>query len=149
MTRETAVWRDFESRLETMPAADEWLESVAREAGVDESTITSMAICMSEIVNNAIRHGNAQDPTRKVRVEVNVFEGQLWVTVTDEGQGYRPLELDHATADEMPEMYETHGRGVLICRTLCDEIQYETLEPHGTRVRLLKRFMPQASASQG
>ncbi len=60
----------------TIPSSDEYLldvdsflEGTLRGCDVDESVIADIAISVSELVNNAIFHGNAASQTKTVVVE--------------------------------------------------------------------------------
>ncbi|MDR2028655.1 MAG: ATP-binding protein [Treponema sp.] len=47
---------------------------------------------ISEIIKNAIKHGNKSDPAKKIRVWYNFSEDLARVIVEDEGEGFKDLE---------------------------------------------------------
>jgi hypothetical protein len=47
---------------------------------------------ISEIIKNAVKHGNKSDPAKKIRVWYNFREDMARVIVEDEGAGFQDLE---------------------------------------------------------
>jgi hypothetical protein len=47
---------------------------------------------ISEIIKNAIKHGNKSDPSKKIKVWYNFSEDLARVIVEDEGEGFKDLE---------------------------------------------------------
>jgi anti-sigma regulatory factor (Ser/Thr protein kinase) len=47
-------------------------------------------LVLDEAVDNAIRHGNRNDPNKKVMVIIKEFEGKVNIIVRDEGSGFIP-----------------------------------------------------------
>jgi hypothetical protein len=47
---------------------------------------------ISEIIKNAIKHGNKSDPHKKVKIWYNFSEDMARVIVEDEGEGFKDLE---------------------------------------------------------
>ncbi len=92
-------------------------------------------LCLSELVANAIEHGNRFDPGRRVKVEVVRTEAYLLGAVEDEGEGFnwqekveRPLEL---------EGEEERGRGIAITRLCCAQLCYNN---RGNRVEFMVKL---------
>ena len=50
-------------------------------------------VCLAEAIANAIIYGNGHDPTKRVRVEVEVHREQVLARVTDQGCGFDPKGL--------------------------------------------------------
>jgi serine/threonine-protein kinase RsbW len=47
---------------------------------------------ISELIKNAVRHGNKKDPSRRVRIWASFNENLAHVIVEDEGEGFKNLE---------------------------------------------------------
>jgi len=47
---------------------------------------------ISELIKNAIKHGNRMDPQKKVRVWYNFSEDEAHLIVQDEGEGFKEIE---------------------------------------------------------
>ena len=90
----------FPSIPERISEVDEFIESILRRAGIPEETVVDIAIAVSEVVNNAIDHGNAGDPEKTVRLEVIIDAGEITIEVSDEGGGFNPEGLADPLAQE-------------------------------------------------
>lgn len=112
--------------------ADEFLENALRVHKVPESMVTDVAIASTELINNAIVHGNKSNPDKTVTIEVTFTQNDLTVRVTDQGEGFNPLEIPDPLAEE--NLLREVGRGVFIVRSLMDELWYEPAPGGGTMV---------------
>ena len=72
----------FDRRVESAADARTWLASFLHERDVDEPTTMDAALIVSELVTNALRHG--EGPT-VLRIALSTTELQL--SVTDSGDG--------------------------------------------------------------
>lgn len=82
----------------------------------------SLIICLSELVANAMEHGNRMDPHKRVTVDIFFSQGCYHVQVEDEGEGFhwqevrdQPLELEGETP---------RGRGIAMTQLFCDALSY-------------------------
>lgn len=112
--------------------ADEFLEATLRGHGVPESMVTDVAIASTELINNAIVHGNKSNPNKTVTIEVLFTDSDLTVRVSDQGEGFNPQEIPDPLAEE--NLLREVGRGVFIVRSLMDELRYEPGPEGGTVV---------------
>jgi len=126
------------SSQDFLPDVDSFLEGRLIDFGVKPSTIVDIAISVTEMVNNGIIHGNKQDTGKTVTVEVARINRDIRVTITDEGEGFDPDEVE-SPIDEKNLMKEV-GRGIFIARSLMDEVSIESGPGRGTRVILTKQI---------
>ncbi len=111
---------------------DAWL----RRQHFGEQTVHDVTLAVVEAANNAILHGNHCDPRKKVCLSFSLTPGTLVVTVADQGKGFDLHHLpEHIPVH--PNM-TAHGRGVLLMRSLVDEVGFEQ-KREGLCVRLVKR----------
>jgi serine/threonine-protein kinase RsbW len=123
---------------------DEFLESALREAGVTEEIIADVAIAVTEIVNNAINHGNVRHPERLVVLKLTVDAKKIEVEVTDEGAGFDPGIVPDPLAQE--NLLREVGRGIFIVRHLMDTVDIDSVPGRGTMVRITKQLSPPPSS---
>lgn len=116
---------------------EEALEKFGREAGLSESDIEDFGIATTEMVNNAIRHGNKNDPSKKVHVTFKKSRAEMRVTVCDDGSGFDPDKVDDPLKPE--NLYKESGRGIFIVRMLMDKVDFKITKA-GTHVILIKKF---------
>ncbi len=125
----------LESTLDSVNLAEEKTEKVAAEMGFSEEDCHRLAMSVREAMVNAVLHGNAYDPKKRVYV---VFENngtKLAITITDEGKGLEASELPDPLAPE--NLLKQSGRGIFLMRSFMDDVQIRNLRP-GTEVKLIK-----------
>lgn len=112
------------------------VQDLLRGEGVDENSQHWVALAIREAMANAIRHGNREDPSKKVEVELALENGELSVVVRDEGRGFEPQEVEDPLADE--NILKPRGRGIFYMRRLMDDVDYRFSGTGGTEVVLRK-----------
>lgn len=118
--------------------ADEFVESALRERGVPESLISDLAIASTEMVNNAIIHGNKKDAAKKVTIIMAFTANEVEIRVEDEGNGFNPDTVPDPLAEE--NLLREVGRGIFIVRSLMDDLKYEKTAQGGMAVIMRKSF---------
>ena len=108
------------------------METTLRGHGVSESLVTDVAIASTELINNAIVHGNKSNPHKTVTIEIVFTDADVTVRVSDQGEGFNPQEIPDPLAEE--NLLREVGRGVFIVRSLMDELRYEAGPSGGTVV---------------
>jgi serine/threonine-protein kinase RsbW len=126
------------SSPDSIAAVDEFLESWLRERNVPEDTIADLAIAITELVNNAIKHGNKNDPSKQVTIALRLVKGQAEVTISDQGHGFNPDSIPNPVAEE--NLMKEVGRGIYIARSLMDKVEYDFPQEEGTRVIVTKKI---------
>ncbi|MBN1541369.1 ATP-binding protein [candidate division KSB1 bacterium] len=110
-------------------------EKLARRFGFSQDDLDSLAIAITEIVANAIYHGNKKDPDKTVSIRFVCTTEALIVSVRDQGGGFKPNDLADPLAPE--NLLKGSGRGIFIVRTLVDDLQFK-FHHDGTEVILTK-----------
>ncbi len=100
--------RDFVEKLE--------------DAGWNEALVFAIHMALEESIMNAIKHGNANDESKLVRIVAGFTASLFQATVTDEGEGFNPADVADPTLDENLEI--TSGRGVMLIRQFMDDVEY-------------------------
>lgn len=114
---------NFESSNDNLVVAEKLIDDVCQKYKVDEDNYGNILIAVTEAVNNAINHGNKQDPTKKVHMEVTYLSDRsLKFTITDEGDGFDYASLPDPTDPENIE--KISGRGVFLMQNLADQIDF-------------------------
>jgi serine/threonine-protein kinase RsbW len=125
------------SNQEFLPEVDAFLEATLRGYGADESTIADIAISVSELVNNAMLHGNRSSPDKSVTIKIGRENSAVRISVSDEGAGFDPATIDDPLAAE--NLLKEVGRGIFIVEQLMDKVDVST-NTHGTTVTISKNI---------
>ncbi len=126
------------SRYENVELVEGVLNEALRPFDVDEESVYWMGLALREGLTNAIRHGNALDPQKKVAVVLDLRPGEIDISIEDQGSGFDPAAVEDPLAPD--NLLKTAGRGIFYMRKFMDKIEYEVGAGGGTRVRLHKKF---------
>ena len=95
---------------------------------------TDIEIALREALNNAVTHGNHEDPTKQVHVSFRCQAAkEVSIVVKDEGEGFETNAVPDPTAPGAIE--SSHGRGIYLM-TAFMEVRFEQ---SGTVVRMRKK----------
>ena len=125
----------FDSTLETVDTAEQAATKIATEAGFDEDVVMQISMAVREASINAVLHGNAYDPGKKVAMEFEANGKDLVITIRDQGHGLDVSKIPDPLAPE--NLMKTSGRGIFLIRSFMDEVQINPSQT-GTEVKLIK-----------
>ncbi len=137
MTAQQRVSYRMESTLESVNKAEEMADQVASQAGFDEDTRGGISMSVREAMINAVLHGNAYDPAKRVNLTFEQNGQELIITIADEGAGLEPDEVPNPLAPE--NLMKQSGRGIFLMRAFMDDVRFRKLDP-GTELTLIKRI---------
>jgi len=114
---------NFESKADNIVVAEKLVDDVCAKFNVNEDHYGNILIALTEAVNNAINHGNRQNPQKQVDIEFfSNGDKSLHFVVKDQGEGF---DYDHLPDPTDPANLEKiSGRGVFLMRNLADEVEF-------------------------
>jgi len=115
-------------------------DHLCRRVGFDEDSMHWVGVAVRESVINAIKHGNQHDQSKMVHVDFQSTvapDGELVISVSDEGEGFEPEEIADPLAPE--NMLKSSGRGIFLMRSFMDDVALRKLPEGGMEVRMTKR----------
>jgi serine/threonine-protein kinase RsbW len=132
---EQRVSYTLDSTLETVDSAEQAASRIATEAGFDDEEVMRIAMAVREAAVNAVLHGNAYDPGKKVSLAFEQTGGNLVITIRDQGKGLDPDKIPDPLAPE--NLLKTSGRGIFLIRSFMDEVVISPSQT-GTEIKLVK-----------
>jgi serine/threonine-protein kinase RsbW len=132
---EKRVSYTLDSTLETVDSAEQAAGKVATEAGFDEDEVMRISMAVREAAVNAVLHGNAYDPGKKVSLVLERTAVDLVITIRDQGKGMDMSKIPDPLAPE--NLLKTSGRGIFLIRSFMDEVQIHPSQT-GTEIKLIK-----------
>lgn len=113
----------FDSKADNIVMAEKLVDDVCAKFSVDEDYYGNILIALTEAVNNAINHGNRQNPQKQVDIEFfSNGDKSLHFVVKDQGEGF---DFEHLPDPTDPANIEKiSGRGVFLMRNLADEVEF-------------------------
>jgi serine/threonine-protein kinase RsbW len=114
---------EFASKGENITIIERLVDDLCERHHIQEEHYGNILIALTEAVNNAIYHGNKQDPDKKVIVKYHADEDEFQFIIEDEGPGFDFENVPDPTSPENIE--KPNGRGVFLMRHLSDEIGFD------------------------
>ena len=101
----------------------EWLiEDVCDVFNINEDCYGNILVVVTEAFNNAVYHGNNNNPEKNVKIGFESDKESVTFFVSDEGSGFDYSNLPDPT--EPHNLDKPHGRGVFLMRSLADKINF-------------------------
>ena len=125
----------LDSTLETVNSAEEAAGRKAAEAGFDEEEVMQISMAVREAAINAVLHGNAYDPSKKVTIAFERTPRDLVIVVCDQGKGLDASRIPDPLAPD--NLMKTSGRGIFLIRSFMDEVEIHPSQT-GTELRMIK-----------
>ncbi len=115
--------RDFPGDGDGMVAAREWVMQWVESLRLSESDEIDILVAVQEALANAVTHGSRNDGAKSIHCAVESDDAGISITVRDPGPGFDP---DAAVAAlGAGNNLGQHGRGILLMRSLMDEVRYD------------------------
>lgn len=124
----------FTGDTTAMFAARDQIMQFLNAHGVDGEDEIDVLIALQEALANAVVHGCASDPAKTIRCTVEVDDAEINIVIRDPGPGF---DAYAGNESEDGTNLTNHGRGILLMRSLMDEISYrhQGSEVHMKKIR--------------
>lgn len=104
------------------------LTGIEKAVGLNSDQSFDVRVILSELLQNAIKHGNTRNSHKKVYMSVWIQHNHiLSITVKDQGSGFDACKVieeeQNRLTCEIPELMEC-GRGLQIVKNLCDDMVF-------------------------
>ncbi|HUS58975.1 MAG TPA: anti-sigma factor antagonist [Planctomycetota bacterium] len=101
-----------------------------------------LQVAFNEALANAVEHGNRSDASKCATAECAATKSAVHLRITDEGEGFDPK----MAADLAADPFRDRGRGMVLMRTLMDDVTYNE---KGNSVSMTKYLSHPSSDKQG
>ena len=132
---------EFNSAFDMLDFVQVISDHVCKEAGLDEDQLHWISVAVRESVVNAIKHGNKNDPSKRVTVEFSpvppTASDELVIRIQDQGDGFVPEEVADPLAPE--NILKSSGRGIFLIRNFMDETVLKKVAG-GMEIRMVKKL---------
>ena len=124
MTSETPTSYSIEvesNPSEVVRVCDEVLARL-KEKGFGKDDLFAVHLTLEEAFLNAVKHGNKMDPSKTIKVDYSVSRDKLEITITDQGEGFKPDNIEDPRFGE--NLFKPGGRGLLLMNAYMDMVKY-------------------------
>ncbi|HTL52752.1 MAG TPA: ATP-binding protein, partial [Planctomycetota bacterium] len=135
----------FQTEEQQIEKANELITSLLEQVGMEATAVTALGVAFREAVDNAARHGNKNNPNRKIDVIYIVDKQKVFISIEDEGPGFdtevylkRGQEGDAAgEARKRHKENRVGGLGIMLMLRCVDKLEYNYA---GNQIKLTKFY---------
>jgi serine/threonine-protein kinase RsbW len=109
----------------TLTSYHDFMQSVIDQLellGWDHTDRFAIYMALEESISNAIRHGNKEDPAKRVEIDCELSSIRFWIRVCDEGAGFDPKQVPDCCDPDRLEV--AGGRGLTLMRAYMTRMEY-------------------------
>lgn len=110
-----------------------YLVDRAAKFGIIRPAASNIFVALDEALTNAIRHGNAEDRSKKVRISAEISARGARFTIADEGPGFDVAAVPDPR--EPANLFKPSGRGVMLIHHIMDEVRFNE---RGNEITMVK-----------
>jgi len=130
------------SRFENIEVAERALRDLCAQAGCGGEDEYWLMTALREALANAVRHGNRQDPRRRIWVDLGIEGKKVTMRVEDEGSGFDPAQIPDPTQPE--NLLRPSGRGIFYMRQFMNKVDFCRAPGGGTAVVMVRELSQRA-----
>jgi len=111
------------SLQENIFQVEKFIEDICDEYNINNTYFGNILVAVTEAYENAIKHGNGNDPSKHVDITFKSTPEGLLFTIKDEGKGFDINNIPDPT-DINADPKETKGRGLFLINSLADKVKF-------------------------
>lgn len=123
MTIEKFYKLSFSSDTKNIHLVERYIEDLCDYFNINNTYFGNILTAVTEAVENAITHGNGNNPQKKVHLKFDNNEKGFSIMVMDEGLGFDSEAVPDPT-DPTADFSLTEGRGLFVIKSLADEVNF-------------------------
>lgn len=102
------------------------VEAFGGRMGVPAKQLHDLTLALEEVIVNIVHHGYDADDAleHQIRIDIAVLDGELQVSVEDDGHPYNPLKALEPDVSKGLDERPVGGLGVFLVRRLTDRLEY-------------------------
>jgi len=113
----------IKSDKKELEKVEKFLQEIFEKENLPNQCFNKVYLCISEAVINSIEHGNKNDRTKEVDIQINCSRGNLCIEVHDQGDGFDYELVEDPTTKE--NIKRETGRGIHIMKSLCSQVEFK------------------------
>lgn len=126
----------------------EAVERVGAAAAIPVKTVMQLQVVLDEVLSNVIKYAWPDGGTHEFYVRINVRNGGIEISITDDGRPFNPLDQPPPAPAADGGRPAPGGLGIHMVRQLVDSIEYVRFDGRN-QVTLTKRYGLERPAQPG
>jgi serine/threonine-protein kinase RsbW len=131
-----------------LPNVAATMDRVGADAGIPARTLMQLQVVLDEVLSNVIKYAWPDGGTHEFFVRIDVREGGIEVTITDDGRPFNPLAPSPPQPPPPGRCPRPGGVGIHIVKQLVDGFEYVRFDGRN-RVILTKRYSLEPPSQRG
>lgn len=111
------------SNVDALSEVESVVDQMHENGHIPSEHYGNVMVATTEAFLNAVNHGNAEDDSKHIRIDIEMEEAKCQITISDEGHGFDYENIPDPTSPENLE--KVSGRGLFIIKNLADELEFE------------------------
>ncbi len=122
-TQKQAFTRDFVFAGDSagLPDARDTVMQFLVDHGISDEEEIDLLLALQEALANAVFHGCGNNAAKKIECTADIDASEINIVIRDPGQGF---DNSFGNSSEDGTNLSQHGRGILLMRSLVDELTY-------------------------
>jgi anti-sigma regulatory factor (Ser/Thr protein kinase) len=142
--KSTAESLILESNLLELNRVPPWVEKLASQHAIPDSTRYAMDLCLEEVLSNIIRHGYRKQSSGTIKIScIRERDGYISLVVEDGAPSFNPIVFQSRHFPPSLDEISLGGQGIHLLKQFADELEYED---KGTGNRLTISFISPGSS---
>ena len=130
----------FSANLEQLDAIREFAVRAAKDAGMDDSGVYAVELCMDEACTNVIEHAYEGKDGGEIECTCDLDEKNLTIIIHDHGKSFDPESIALPDLNADLDSRPVGGLGIFLMNKLMDEVHFEPQGEAGNVLTMVKRL---------
>ena len=114
--------------IATIPQLKDFVDTVAKEAGMEEMETMTLNLAIEEAVVNVMNYAYPKGTTGSVDIETTLDNGCITFVISDSGMAFDPTAKEEPDTTLTAEERPIGGLGIFLVRQFTDAVGYERRE---------------------
>ena len=123
-TKGTTYSLTVDSSTKHLSEVRSFVATHAQNVGLSEKVIDEIRLAVDEAFTNIIKHAYKNTPKKPVLIEVGIDKQKLWISIKDQGEGFKPEDYRAPDILKRIKNKQRGGMGVYLIQKLMDQVQY-------------------------
>jgi serine/threonine-protein kinase RsbW len=112
----------LKSSRDEITKVDDLINQIVEQFNLSDDLHGTMAISVTEMVNNGIIHGNKLDIDKIVTLDIDINEEKIIFKIQDQGSGFKVEDIPDPLKEE--NLMKSSGRGVHIVNQMVQLVTF-------------------------
>lgn len=128
------------SKTENLYLIREFVETAARNAGLNQEEIDKIILSVDEAATNVIKHAYKTIGIGDIIINTETDKENFSIIITDYGNSFDSESVKSPDMEDYLRKRKVGGLGVYLIRTLMDNVHYESVPGKYNRVIMTKKI---------